>query len=167
MDIKKRNVDWEAVGSIFNVCADFKTVSDIQDLYTYLANGFNYMAMTDYPYSSSFLQPMPAWPVNASCKAFENVAPKAESQRNQSVSGLNDREKLVLNALKAASDIYFNYSGQIKCSNYSNTDATGSLDAEGWNVLACNQLAMPIDFGTKDSMFIEDLFNKTAYSLNC
>jgi hypothetical protein len=28
------------------------------------------MAMTNYPYSSSFLNPMPAWPVNVSCQFY-------------------------------------------------------------------------------------------------
>ena len=30
------------------------------------------MAMTDYPYNSAFLEPMPAWPVNASCSVYTN-----------------------------------------------------------------------------------------------
>jgi hypothetical protein len=39
------------------------------------------MAMTDYPTAASFLQPMPAWPVNVSCEAFASVdpAPKTPS----------------------------------------------------------------------------------------
>ena len=31
------------------------------------------MAMTNYPYESSFLEPMPAWPVNASCQYYKDV----------------------------------------------------------------------------------------------
>ena len=31
------------------------------------------MAMTDYPYPTSFLQPMPGWPCNVSCEAFANL----------------------------------------------------------------------------------------------
>jgi hypothetical protein len=69
--------------------------------------------------------------------------------------------------LKNASDIYFNFTGQISCTDFSDTDAAGNLDAAGWNVLACNQLAMPIDFGTKDSMFIEELFDEDQYSKDC
>ena len=71
-------------------------------LYTHLVNGFLYMAMTDYPYSSSFLQPMPAWPVNASCSVFDNYTAA-------NISKVPFYEQWAL--LKAASDIYFNYSG--------------------------------------------------------
>lgn len=42
-------------------------------------NGFVYMAMTDYPYDSSFLEPMPGYPINVSCKAFADwTADKAD-----------------------------------------------------------------------------------------
>jgi hypothetical protein len=36
-------------------------------------NGYAYMAMTNYPYPSEFLEPMPAWPVNESCKFIMNA----------------------------------------------------------------------------------------------
>lgn len=68
--------------------------------------------------------------------------------------------------LKNASDIYFNYTGQIQCSNINDTDATGNLDGAGWNILACNQLAMPTSMGA-DSMFLTEPFNYTEYTKFC
>lgn len=36
----------------------------------YLANGaLGTMAMVNYPYETSFVEPMPAWPVHAACDA--------------------------------------------------------------------------------------------------
>jgi len=53
-------------------------------------NGFLYMAMTDYPYPSAFLEPMPAWPVNASCQAYANIEPKIFEKNTLGV--MTDRE---------------------------------------------------------------------------
>lgn len=165
MDLKTRTGDWPELQSLFQTCAAFEKADDIQDLYTMIANGFNYMAMTDYPANATFLEPMPAFPVNVSCQAFENIEPQAAKSSGK--GALSDREKLVLGALKSAADVYFNYTGQISCYNYTDTDASGDLAADGWNVLACNQLPMPIDFGSKDSMFIEELFDYDSYTAEC
>jgi len=125
------------------------------------------MAMTDYPYPASFLEPMPAWPVNASCQAFADVAPLNATQRAElTLEALSDRQELVLNALKAASDVYFNYTGQLACTDASDTDATGNLDGAGWNVLACNELAMPTSMGP-DSMFVAEPFDYDSYTAKC
>ena len=69
-----RKGDWDAMGKAFKTCRTVSTYQDIDNLYLHLMNGFSYMAMTNYPYSSSFLNPMPAWPVNVSCKYFNGPA---------------------------------------------------------------------------------------------
>jgi lysosomal Pro-X carboxypeptidase len=112
------------------------------------------MAMTDYPYPSSFLEPMPGFPVNVSCQSFAEFDPDTSSKADTWAM------------LKAASDVYFNSSAQITCSNINDTDATGNLDGAGWNILACNQLAMPTAMGA-DSMFLPEPFNYTAYTESC
>jgi hypothetical protein len=56
-------------------------------------NGFSYMAMTNYPYSTSFLNPMPAWPVNVSCNYFADFEPATEEElKRPTLGGLSDRE---------------------------------------------------------------------------
>lgn len=77
-------------------------------------NGFAMMAMVDYPTAASFLNPMPAWPVNASCEAFKDIpAPsKGDEVKRDPVNGLSDDEKKYLFALNDAANIYFNYTGQ-------------------------------------------------------
>lgn len=55
---------------IFKTCTPVNSSLDVIDLYGHFGNAFTYMAMTDYPYASNFLQPMPASPVNVSCEAY-------------------------------------------------------------------------------------------------
>ena len=143
------------------------------------------MAMTNYPYPASFLEPMPAWPINEAVKAWVDIPTKAEWEKDvkdatsmwkdliraalgfldpksdviekkpeeKASAGLTDREKQLLNALQESTSVYFNYTGAYPCTNLSDWEGTGSLDGFGWNVLACNQLAMPISFNN-NSMFI-------------
>jgi lysosomal Pro-X carboxypeptidase len=72
----------------------------------------------------------------------------------------------LLTALRNATNVYFNYTGQSNCTNYEDTEATGTLAASGWNVLACNQLAMPASNGP-DSMFPPSQFNYTETTIEC
>lgn len=75
MDLKNRTEDWGALSTAFKTCTPVNNTDQIQNLYEHLMNGFSYMAMTDYPYPSAFLEPMPAWPVNVSCQAYANIEP--------------------------------------------------------------------------------------------
>jgi hypothetical protein len=57
---------------------------------------------------------------------------------NDSGSGMDEREVLLLSALANSTNVYFNYTGQYPCTNLSDWEGTGSLDGYGWNILACN-----------------------------
>jgi hypothetical protein len=132
-------------------------------------NGYSYMAMTNYPYASSFLTSMPAWPVNVSCEYFKDIpAPTAENMaRSAELKGLSPREALVFDAmLKSVNVYFFDNSSTPNCTDFSDTDATGDLDGFGWNVLACNQMAMPCSNGP-NSMFISQPFDYNAFTLDC
>lgn len=98
------------------------------------------MAMTDYPDAANFLNPMPAWPVNASCEFFKAVPNVSEKEiRDPQASVLTDRQKLVFGALRDSVNVYFNYDNKIGyCMDGADTGATGSLAGDGWNVLQCN-----------------------------
>ena len=50
-----------------------KTENDVQMLIDYIADSLGTMAMVNYPYPTSFIRPLPGWPVNASCVEFNNV----------------------------------------------------------------------------------------------
>jgi len=64
------------------------------------------------------------------------------------------------NLIKTA-DVYYN-SGNATgyCYNFKDTGGTGSLDGAAWDILQCNQLAMPNSTGT-NSMFLPYSYNET------
>jgi len=68
--------------------------------------------------------------------------------------------------LKAVNVYFFNDSPNPNCTDFDNTDATGDLDGFGWNVLACNQMAMPCSNGP-NSMFLDQPFDYNAFTLDC
>ena len=152
-------------------------------------NGYQYMAMTNYPYPANFLEPMPAWPINEAVKAWVDIPTQADIAKSKHIAvkamnfvrkalnfvgieketkklGLNDREVQLLTALQTSTSVYFNYTGAYPCTNLSDWEGTGSLDGFGWNVLACNQLAMPISFND-NSMFIPQDFDYDSYTALC
>lgn len=64
-------------------------------------------------------------------------------------------------------NVYFNNdSPNPNCTDFSDTDGTGNLDGFGWNVLACNQMAMPTSNG-KNSMFIAQPFDYDGFTKDC
>jgi hypothetical protein len=73
-----------------------------------------------------------------------------------------------LSAIYNASLVYFNWNNwnEDYCVDISDTSGTGQLDGFGWNVLACNQLAMPISYGS-DSMFLQYNFDYDEYTAYC
>ena len=65
--------------------------------------------MTDYPYSSSFLQPMPAWPVEASCKGLMST--------DNSDTGL-------IQGLYNIANVYYNTTGDLQATCFYNCPNT-------------------------------------------
>lgn len=117
------------------------------------------MAMTDYPYASDFLTSMPANPVNVSCEA-------GWADWTNTTGTDTDQKTLLLNLIKTA-DVYFNSAKKADyCVNFKDTGATGSLDGDAWNVLQCNQLAMPNSTGDA-SMFLKYSFDYVANTASC
>lgn len=62
------------------------------------------MVMVDYPYPTSFLEPLPAWPVNYSCE-----------QASTALETHSEDPFAVLYAMAAAGSVFYNYAGQIDC----------------------------------------------------
>ena len=48
----------------------YVVIVQVDKLIEWVKNAFYCLAMTDYPYPASFLGPLPAYPVNASCHSL-------------------------------------------------------------------------------------------------
>ncbi|XP_051535603.1 lysosomal Pro-X carboxypeptidase isoform X2 [Myxocyprinus asiaticus] len=65
----------------FGLCAPLKTLEEVYGFKAWLQETWVNLAMVDYPYEASFLQPLPAWPV------------KVEPARDQRFHGNCDRSR--------------------------------------------------------------------------
>lgn len=63
------NATYENITKEFNLCEDtpIATPIDVEVLIEQLSDNLGSMAMVNYPYATSFLHPLPAWPLKTSC----------------------------------------------------------------------------------------------------
>lgn len=141
--------DYAHISQDFKLCQPLQSANDLNNLLNYVENAITYMAMTDYPDATNFLQPLPAWPVAAACRA---------------VLATNGADPYL--ALAAASNVYYNTSGTLTCSNL-NAPASGGLGDAAWNYQACSELVLPSSAtGVKD-FFPPQPFIESQYTQNC
>lgn len=138
---------------IFQTCDSLITELDVDSLIDYIQTAFTYMAMTDYPYSTNFLNPMPASPVNASCKIFNGID--------------IDNTWEVLAAVNQAIGIYYNYTGLITCNNVFGNGAGNLGSGNGWDYLSCTTLNIPIGGSKQSSMFGDQPWDQQAQDQYC
>lgn len=141
--------DYATLTKSFQLCSPIGSANDVNNLLNYIENAITYMAMTDYPDATSFLQPLPAWPVKAACAAAMAVS-----------------DSNVFAPLAAATNVYYNTSGTLKCNNL-NAPASAGLGDQSWDYQACTELVLPSTAtGVKD-FFPPSPFVESQYSAGC
>ena len=65
------------ISEYFNLCRPLRSYQDIPLLMQYINDAYSYMAMLNYPYPTSFLKNLTAWPANSSCTPLNNVSPSS------------------------------------------------------------------------------------------
>ncbi|CAD6188365.1 unnamed protein product [Caenorhabditis auriculariae] len=144
-----------------------KTSEDVNFLKQYIREAMEAMAMVDYPYPTSFLSPLPAWPVRAACKFFTKVP-------NTDVKSAEQLYQVV--------NLYYNFTGDKAtfCADASKCESAFAAlgDPLGWPFQTCTEMVMPLcgsgspnDFFWRDCPFTvekygdycEQTFGKIGY----
>ncbi|XP_058401496.1 lysosomal Pro-X carboxypeptidase [Diceros bicornis minor] len=134
-----------------HLCSPLTNSQDVQHLKDWISETWVNLAMVDYPYESNFLQPLPAWPIKVVCQYLENPS-------------VSDTQ--LLQNIFQALNVYYNYSGQVRCLNMSET-ATSSLGSLGWSYQACTEMVMPFCSNGIDDMFEPHSWNLQEFSDDC
>ncbi|KAM9659785.1 lysosomal Pro-X carboxypeptidase [Trichechus inunguis] len=142
-------LQWLSVA--LHLCSPLADFHDFWMLKDWISETWVNLAMVDYPYECNFLQPLPAWPIKVVCQYFKD--PNVSDQQ------------LVQNLFQAL-NVYYNYSGQVKCLNISET-TTSSLGSLGWSYQACTEIIMPFCTNGVDDMFEPHSWNLKELSDDC
>ncbi|CAA0818810.1 alpha/beta-Hydrolases superfamily protein [Striga hermonthica] len=122
----------EILRKSFRICKNYISEASLEN---WLYTAYTYTAMTDYPTSSNFLNPLPAYPVKQMCKAIDDVK-----------TGNSTFEKIY-----RAASVYYNYTGQAKCFNLNSN--SGQLGVNGWSWQACTEMILLTEGYSEDSIF--------------
>lgn len=116
----------------------------------YLTDVYGNLAMVNYPYESSFLAPLPAYPVREFCGRLNEK--------------FNDTQLLI--QLQSAVSIYTNFTGNTKCLDTSSA-YDSSMGDLGWEFQTCTEMVMPMCSTGETDMFYEEKWNLEKFSDNC
>ncbi|GFT13338.1 lysosomal Pro-X carboxypeptidase [Nephila pilipes] len=134
----------------FKTCQSIRP-KNVSSLIEWLESTWGYLAMTDYPYPTSFLNPLPANPIDVTCKFL--------------IDELVDQETLVINIAKSA-NVFHNFTGNVKC-NDMNRSGGASLGDQVWDYQVCTEMVSPeCSTGTTD-MFEPKSWDFNEFSLEC
>lgn len=133
------------------LCKPLTSMKNISDLKDWLYNTYGNLAMVDYPYPATFLEPLPGWPIKEVCSHLSDSVASPQQ---------------LMTSLAAALNVYYNYTGATKCLNI-NSDAVSELGAKGWDFQACSEMFMPQCSTGVNDMFENRPFEMTAFTENC
>ena len=108
--------------------------------------------MINYPYPTSFLKNVTAWPANSSCIPLDIVSPASN-------------DELLFTALRKSIEYYYSY-GKTQC-NEIYGDSSADEDMSGWDILACGDQAMPMNQDGVSDMFYAAPFDYDGYNAEC
>ncbi|KAG0528800.1 hypothetical protein BDA96_05G043900 [Sorghum bicolor] len=153
----------------FNMCNG----SSVWDIPSLLENAMVEAAMTDYPTTSGFLTPLPAYPVRAMCRAIDARHQQAAASTSTSGSGNDGNNSssstallLLSEQVRDAMNVYYNHTGGAACFRAEEDDDPYGL-YDGWNWQACTEV-MVMAYGVRDGTVLQPApFNFTEVVDDC
>lgn len=146
------------LGEIFQLCSPLGQEADVWDLMNYLTSAFGDMAMSSYPYPSSYLLlggagVLPAYPMRVACS---------------SIAGNYSTPTARLEGLMRGILVYYNATGKFQCMNLDGTVnfATQVVDYL-WGYLACSTMFMPFGTNGVTDMFWNAPWNSSVAQSQC
>lgn len=121
------------LSAAFNLCKPLTSTAEVEHLILWVVNSFGSMAMTDYPYPTNFLAPLPAWPVKAACSILLDAA--AEGQY---LEGLAQAAGLFYNGTGGSLPCFDIWTEFIECADQTGcgTGPAGSA----WDYQVCTEI---------------------------
>lgn len=107
---------------------------------------------------ANFLVPLPGWPVTEACKKM--------STQVHFMSMYNASSNNLLDGLLQVANVYYNYTGQVPCTNLTQPDSPYLGDL-GWSYQACTEMIMPVGSNGVTDMFPFMPFDMKSYLLQC
>lgn len=133
-EVAKQPDGYQTLTEVFHLCKPLKDTDALED---WLSNAWSSLAMVNYPYPTSFMNPLPAWPIQETCKPLSK--PKLQ--------GLE-----LLNQIREAAGVFYNYSGQADCFSL-DSEASPGLSAGLWDYQTCTEMVMPFCANGVKDMF--------------
>ncbi|WIA14666.1 hypothetical protein OEZ85_003168 [Tetradesmus obliquus] len=148
------------IAAAMRLCPETRLNSkeDVLALREYLASAWDYLAMGNFPYPSSYMTngagDLPAYPVRVACEIMVS-------------RGTLDGPRL-MEGLAQAAGVLYNFSGSLPClAPGSGPSPESDEDANFWDYQWCTEMVMPASKDGVSDMFYKDTFNFSAAVENC
>ncbi|XP_066509692.1 dipeptidyl peptidase 2-like [Hoplias malabaricus] len=157
LQVLAQNEEYTTIHSKFSLCQVPSSPKDIHQLNGFLRNAFTLLSMMDYPYSTSFMSDMPAFPVKVACETMLNGT--------DVLSALRDTVGIVYNSTTDPKLCYDIYALFLECA-----DPTGcghGLDSVAWDYQACTEIEMYFESNNETDMFPHMAFTENIRKQYC
>lgn len=144
--LASKNAGREFLSKTFSLCEPMRNYFDVYKLRDKLALSYLFLAMENYPHTTTS---KPAWPIKKVCRDIKN-------------SGNGDKN--LIKELTKGLSVYFNHSKALKCL-YLPKDGKEFLGA--WNYQSCTEMAYPLCSDGKHDMFYRSNWDIKGVSEVC